>query len=172
MEGDGSPDPLLGEQVYVPYTDGVYPGVVTSFVAGAGGGRVWVEHSEEKEMFRVKRHLLYASHATAVTHWEQQKAVPAGKKAAKAKKKSNPKPDVDPPAEPAPKPANPDASLRLSRPLSPSPWRRMPQRTPRPNPQPNHLPKPMPRPPLEAKPRPRPPFGRTQQAPALRCRVA
>ena len=38
LEGDESPDPLLGEQVYVPYTDGVYPGVVTSVVGGAGGG--------------------------------------------------------------------------------------------------------------------------------------
>ena len=32
-----SPEPLLGEEVYVPYTDGVYPGVVTSVVMGAGG---------------------------------------------------------------------------------------------------------------------------------------
>ena len=30
LEGVEAPDPLLGEQVYVPYTDGVYPGVVTS----------------------------------------------------------------------------------------------------------------------------------------------
>ena len=36
LEGDESPDPLLGEHVYVPYTDGVYPGVVTSVVRGAG----------------------------------------------------------------------------------------------------------------------------------------
>ena len=33
-------NPLLGEQVYVPYTDGVYPGVVTSVVGGAGGESV------------------------------------------------------------------------------------------------------------------------------------
>ena len=33
LEGDESPDPLLGEQVYVPETDGVYPGVVTSVAA-------------------------------------------------------------------------------------------------------------------------------------------
>ena len=38
LEGDESPDPLLGGQVYVPYTDGVYPGVVTSVVGGGGGG--------------------------------------------------------------------------------------------------------------------------------------
>ena len=38
LEGDESPDPLLGEQVYVPYTDGVYPGVVTS-VVGVGRGQ-------------------------------------------------------------------------------------------------------------------------------------
>ena len=71
LEGDESLDPLLGEQVYVPCTDGVYPGVVTSVVGGGAGGRVWVEHPGEKEMFRVERHLLYASHAAAVTHWEQ-----------------------------------------------------------------------------------------------------
>ena len=76
MEGDESHDPLLGEQVYVPYTDGVYPGVVTSVVAGAGG-RVWVEHTGEKEMFRVERHLLHASHTAAVAHWENQKAAKA-----------------------------------------------------------------------------------------------
>ena len=69
LEGDESPDARLGEQVYVPYTDGVYPGVVTSVVEGAGG-RVWVAHPREKEMFRVERHLLYASHAAALTHWE------------------------------------------------------------------------------------------------------
>ena len=42
LEGDASPYPLLGEHVYVPYTDGVYPDVVTLVVGGAGG-RVWVE---------------------------------------------------------------------------------------------------------------------------------
>ena len=40
MEGDESPDPVLGEQVYVLYTNGVYPGVVTSVVGEAGGGSV------------------------------------------------------------------------------------------------------------------------------------
>ena len=97
MEGHESPDPPLGEQVYVPHPDGVHPGVVTSVVGGAGG-RVWVEHPGENEMFRVERKLLYASHAVAVTHWEQHKAAAAGNKAAKAKKKPNPKPDADPPA--------------------------------------------------------------------------
>ena len=104
LEGDESPDPLLGEQVYVPYANGVYAVVVTSVAAGQGG-RVWVEHPGEKEMFRVERHLLYASRAAVVTHWEQQEDAAVGKKAAKAKKKPNPKPDDDPPAEPAPKPA-------------------------------------------------------------------
>ena len=52
LEGDESRDPLLGERVYVPYTDGLYPGFVTSVVGGAGG-RVWVEHPREKDMFRV-----------------------------------------------------------------------------------------------------------------------
>ena len=108
MEGDESPNPILAEQVYVPYTDGGYPGVVTSVVGGAGG-RVWVEHPGEKEMFRVERHVLYASHAAAVTHWEQPKAAAVGKKAAKAKKKPNPTPDANQPAEPAPKPAKPEA---------------------------------------------------------------
>ena len=103
MEGDQSPDPLLGEQVYVPYTDGVYPWVVTSVLAGQGG-RVSVDHPGEKEMFRVERHLLCACHAAAVTHWEQHKAAVAGKKAAKGKKKPHPKPDANPPGEPAPKP--------------------------------------------------------------------
>ena len=120
LEGDESPDPLLGEQVYVPYTDGVYPGVVTSVAAGQGG-RVWVEHPREKEMFRVERHLLYASHAAAVTHWEQQKAAAAGKKAAKAKKKPNPKPDADPPAEPAPKPAKPEPKPEAKQAPQPEP---------------------------------------------------
>ena len=41
LEGDESPDPLLGEHVYVPYTDGVYPGVVTSVVGGRGGECGW-----------------------------------------------------------------------------------------------------------------------------------
>ena len=66
MEADESPDPLLGEQLFVPYPDGVYEGVVTSVVAG-GGDKVWVEYPRKKEMFRVERHLLYASHAAAVT---------------------------------------------------------------------------------------------------------
>ena len=34
-----------------------------------------VEHAGTKEMFRVERHLLYASHAAAVTAPEHQKAV-------------------------------------------------------------------------------------------------
>ena len=145
------------------------------------GGRVWVEHPGENEVFRVERHVLYASHAAVVTHWEQQKAAAAGKKAAKAKNKPNPKPDADPPAEPALKPAKPEPkpeaisrplSSSLKLPLRPPPWRWMPQRTPRPNQQPDHLHKPMPRPRMGAKPRPRPPFGRTRQAPALRCRAA
>ena len=38
---------------------------------GGRGGRVWVDHPGEKEMFRVERPLLYASHTAAVTHWEQ-----------------------------------------------------------------------------------------------------
>ena len=36
LEGDESPYPLLGAQVFVPYTEGVYPGVVTSVVGGGG----------------------------------------------------------------------------------------------------------------------------------------
>ena len=47
LEGNESPYPLFGEQVYMPYTDGVYPGVVTSVVGGAVG-RVWAEHPGEK----------------------------------------------------------------------------------------------------------------------------
>ena len=38
LEGHESRDPLLGAQVFVPYTDGVYPGVVISVGGGAGGG--------------------------------------------------------------------------------------------------------------------------------------
>ena len=120
LEGDELPDPLLGEQVYVPYNDGVYPGVVTSVAAGQGG-RVWVGHQGEKEMFRVERHLLYASHAATVTHWEQQKAAAAGKKAAKSKKKPNTKPDMDPPAEPAPKPAKPEPQPEAKQAPQPEP---------------------------------------------------
>ena len=166
LEGDESPNPLLGEQEYGPYTDGVSPGVVTSVMGGAGG-RVWVEHPGEKEIFRVERHVLYASHAAAVTHWEQQKVAAAGKKAAEAKRKPNPKRDADPPAEPAPSWLSLNPSLRLRRPLGPSPklplrphpWRWMPQRTPRPNRQPNHLPKPMTRPGWGRNPGHGPPFG-------------
>ena len=40
LAGDESPDLVLGEQVYVPYTDGVYPGVVTSVLGGGGGEMV------------------------------------------------------------------------------------------------------------------------------------
>ena len=119
LERDESPNPLLGEQVYVPYTEGVYPGVVTSVVAGAGG-RVWVEHPGEKGMCWVERHLLYASHAAAVTHWEKQKAAKAAK-ATKAKKKSNPEPDADPPAEPAPKPAIPEPKPQAKQAPQPEP---------------------------------------------------
>ena len=88
---------------------------------GGGGGRVWVEHPGEKEMFRVERHLLYVSHATTITHWGQQKAAAAGKKAAKAKKKPNPKLDADPPAEPAPKPAKPEPNLEAKQAPQPKP---------------------------------------------------
>ena len=68
-----------------------------------------VEHGEEKEMFRAERHLLYASHASAMTHWEQQKVATAAKKAAKpAKKNPNPKMDADQPVELPFKPAKDD----------------------------------------------------------------
>ena len=60
-------------------------------------------------MFRAERHVLYASHAAVVTHWEHEKAAAEGKKTAKVKKKPNPKPDADPPAEPTPKPAKREA---------------------------------------------------------------
>ena len=120
LEGDESPVPSLGEQVYVPYTDGVYPGVVTS-VAARQGGREWVEHQGEKEMFRVEKHLLYDSHAAAVTHWEQQKAAAACKKAAKAKQKPNPEPDADLPVEPAPKPAKPEPKPEAKQAPQPKP---------------------------------------------------
>ena len=110
LEGDQSPDALLGEEVYVPYTDGVHVGVVTS-VVGRAGRRVWVEHPGEKETFWDERHLMYSSYAAAVTHWEQRKAASAGKKAAKAKKKPKPKPDADPPAEPPTKPAKLEPKL-------------------------------------------------------------
>ena len=107
LEGDESLDPLLGAQVFVPYTEGFYLGVVTTVVGGAGG-RVWVEQPGENEIFRVERHLLYASHASTLTHWEQQKAAAGDKKASKAKKKPNPQPNACPPAQPAPKPAKHD----------------------------------------------------------------
>ena len=122
LEGDESPDPPLGAQVFVPYTEGVYPGVVTSVVGGGGaGGRVWVKHPREKAMFRVERHVLYASHASTLTHWEQQKVAAAAKKAAKAKKAPNPKPDANPPAEPAPKPAKPDPKPEAKQAPQPQP---------------------------------------------------
>ena len=179
LEGDESPDPLLGEPVYVPYTDGVYPGVVTSVVAGAGG-RMWVEHLGQKEMFRVERHLLYASHAAAVTHLGNQKAAAASRKAAKAKKKGNPKPDADPPAEPAPKPAKPDPKPEAKQAPQPEP-KAAPQAAPMEEDAPGHpSAKPAAQPPAQThaqapdggETRPRPPFGRTHQAPALRGRAA
>ena len=75
-------------------------------------GRVWEEHPGEREMFRVERHLLYASHALTLTLWLQQKAAAAAKKAAKmTKKKPTPKPDADPPAEAASKPAKPNPKI-------------------------------------------------------------
>ena len=167
LEGDESPDPLLGEQVYVPYTDGVYPGFVTSVVGWARGGRVWVEHPGEKEMLRVERHPFYASHAAALTHGEQQKAAAAGKKAAKAKKKPNPRPDVDPPVEAAPKPAKPEHKPGATQAPRPQP-KAAPEAAPmevdapahpQPNPQPNPLPEPMPRRRMGVNPRPRAPLG-------------
>ena len=41
LEGDESLEPLLGAQVFVPYTEGVYPGVVTWVVGGGRGGECW-----------------------------------------------------------------------------------------------------------------------------------
>ena len=38
LEGDDSPDPLLVAHFFVPYTEGVHPGVVTSVVGGGGAG--------------------------------------------------------------------------------------------------------------------------------------
>ena len=55
---------------------------------GGGGGECGWNTQGEKEMFRVDRHLFYASHAAAGTHWEQQKATAAGEKAAKVKKEA------------------------------------------------------------------------------------
>ena len=146
---------------------------------GGAGGRVWVEHPREKEMFRVERRLLYASQGAAVTHWSSRRLQLQVRRPPRPKTSLTPNRTLTwwsrPPSQPS---LNP--SLRLSRPLSlspklplrPPPWRWMPQSTPRPNPQPNQLPKPMPRPRMGAKPRPRPPFVRTRQAPALRCRAA
>ena len=54
LEGDESPDPLLGEQVYVPYTDGVYPGVVTSVAAGAGGGECGSNAQGKRRCFALR----------------------------------------------------------------------------------------------------------------------
>ena len=68
---------------------------------------MWVEQRGENVIFQVDMHVLYASQAAPVTHWEQQKAAAAGKNGAKAKRKPNPKLDADPPAKPAPKPAKP-----------------------------------------------------------------
>ena len=63
-----------------------------------------MEYPGEKEMFAIERHVLYASHAAVVTHWEQHKA------AKKPKHKANAKPPVgvDPLAERAPKPTKPN----------------------------------------------------------------
>ena len=130
-------------------------------------------------MFRVERHLLYASHPSALTHWEHQKAGATGKKAAKAKK-PNPKPDADSPAEPAPKLAKPDPKLEAKQALEPQP-----KAAPSPAPmevdalaQPSA--KPPAQPPAQAhaeapdgsETQATPPFGRTRQAPALRFRAA
>ena len=64
---------------------------------------------------------LYASHALAVTHWEQQKTVAAANKAPKAKKKPNLKPDDNPPGEPAPKPAKPNPKPQAKQAPQPQP---------------------------------------------------
>ena len=166
----------------MPYIDGVYPGVVTSVVGGAGG-RVWVEHPGEKEMFWVERHLLYASHASTLTHWEQPRAAAASKKASKAKKTPNPKPDADPPAEPAPKPAKPDPKPEAKQALQPQP-KAAPEAAPMEVDAAAHpLAKPLDQPPTQTRAQvpdggetqatpPPPPFGRIRQAPALRFRAA
>ena len=75
-----------------------------------------MEHRGEKEIFRVDRHLLYASHASTATHWEQWKVAVAVRKAAKPKKKPNPKPGPDPPPRPALSPQSLTPTLRLSKP--------------------------------------------------------
>ena len=43
---------------------GLHEGVVTLAVGGHPN-LVWVEHLGETKMFRVERHLIYASHALA-----------------------------------------------------------------------------------------------------------
>ena len=141
---------------------------------------MWVEHQLEREMFRVERHLLYASHAAVVTHWEQQKGTAAGKKAAKAKKKPNPKPDDDPPAEPAPNLAKPESTPEAKQAPQPKPEapleaallglevREQPSAKPAAEPRAQTHPQA----PDGSKPRPRPPFGNTRQTPALRFGAA
>ena len=78
-----------------------------------------MEHLGKKAIFRVEEPMLYASHASAVTGWEHQKAVAAANKAAKAKKKPNPKQEGYPPAEPAHKPTKPDLKPKAKRPPQP-----------------------------------------------------
>ena len=113
-----------------------------------------MEHPGEKEIFRVERHLLYAYHAAALTHWEQQKAAAAGKKAVKAKIKPNPKPDGDPPAEPAPMPAKPESKHEAKQAPEPKPKAAL-QAAPMEVDAPEHpSAKPMTRPQMGAKPRP------------------
>ena len=59
------------------YTNGAYPAVMTCVVGV--GGRVRRTRPGEKEMFRVGTHLLYVSHAAAVTHYKRNARVAAKK---------------------------------------------------------------------------------------------
>ena len=85
LDGDESLGPCL-ERRFCALHRSCVPG---GCVLGCGGGGV--EHPGEKAMFQVETHLLYASHASAMTHWEHQKAAATAHKAAQAKQKPNTK---------------------------------------------------------------------------------
>ena len=132
-------------------------------------------------MFRVERHVLCASHAAAVTHYEQQKAAAAGKKAAKARKKPKSKLDADPPPKPGPQPDNPEPEPGAKQAPQPKP-KPAPEAAPMEVDAPAH-PSAKPAGQLRAQTHDQaldggetkampPPFGRTRQAPALRFRAA
>ena len=127
-----------------------------------------VEHPGEKEMSGVEKHLVYACHVAVGPIGSSRRLLLQQRMPPRPKRSLTANVTLTRRVRRPPSPQ----SHRPKPPLRPPPLRWMPQRNPWPHPQRNPVPKPIPRPWMGEKPRPRPPFGRTRQAPALRCRAA